>query len=256
LQKVKIFQKSPKELKMSHGQTLETIALARGKAQPAIAIAHLNHYYGQGLLRKQVLFDINLQIDPGEIVIMTGPSGSGKTTLLTLMGSLRSPQEGSLKILGQELLHASPDQMTLARRNIGYIFQAHNLLNFLTAYQNVEMALELQAVTAEDADRRIQKVLTAVGLDHKMQDYPSNLSGGQKQRVAIARALVSQPQIILADEPTAALDKKSGRDVVEIMERLAKDQGCTILLVTHDNRILDLADRIIYMEDGYFRIMN
>jgi putative ABC transport system ATP-binding protein len=220
-------------------------------SKPAISIANLNHYYGQGSLRKQVLFDINLQINRGEIIIMTGPSGSGKTTLLTLMGSLRSIQEGNLSILGQELLDASKEQMTLARRNIGYIFQAHNLLNFLTAYQNIEMALEIQEVTAAEADTRIRTILNAVGLEHRMDYYPSDLSGGQKQRVAIARALVSQPKIILADEPTAALDKKSGRDVVEIMEKLAREQGCTILLVTHDNRILDLADRIIYMEDGY-----
>jgi putative ABC transport system ATP-binding protein len=219
--------------------------------EPAISINHLNHYYGQGSLRKQVLFDINLQIDRGEIVIMTGPSGSGKTTLLTLMGSLRSVQDGNLSILGQALLNASKQQMTLARRNIGYIFQAHNLLNFLTAYQNVEMALEIQDITAAEADTRIRTILSAVELEDRIDYYPSDLSGGQKQRVAIARALVSQPKIILADEPTAALDKKSGRNVVEIMEKLAREQGCTILLVTHDNRILDLADRIIYMEDGY-----
>ena len=220
-------------------------------AAPAISIAQLNHYFGRGALRKQVLYDINLQIDRGEIIIMTGPSGSGKTTLLTLMGSLRSLDEGSLNILGTELFDASKEQMLLTRRNIGYIFQAHNLLGFLTAYQNVEMALEIQDVTAVEADERIREMLAAVGLEHRMDYYPSDLSGGQKQRVAIARALVSQPKIILADEPTAALDKKSGRDVVEIMEKLAREQGCTILLVTHDNRILDLADRIIYMEDGY-----
>lgn len=220
-------------------------------AKPIISMVHLNHYYGQGSLRKQVLFDINLDIARGEIVIMTGPSGSGKTTLLTLMGSLRSPQEGSLKVLGHELFNASKVQMTLARRNIGYIFQAHNLLNFLTAYQNVEMSLEIQDVTADAADERIRSVLAAVGLEQRMHYYPSDLSGGQKQRVAVARALVSQPKIILADEPTAALDKKSGRDVVEIMEKLAREQECTILLVTHDNRILDVADRIIHVEDGY-----
>jgi len=220
-------------------------------AAPAISIAQLNHYFGRGALQKQVLYDINLQIDRGEIIIMTGPSGSGKTTLLTLMGSLRSLHEGSLNILGTELFDASKEQMLLTRRNIGYIFQAHNLLGFLTAYQNVEMALEIQDVTAVEADERIREMLAAVGLEHRMDYYPSDLSGGQKQRVAIARALVSQPKIILADEPTAALDKKSGRDVVEIMEKLAREQGCTILLVTHDNRILDLADRIIYMEDGY-----
>ncbi|PSB18938.1 ABC transporter [Phormidesmis priestleyi ULC007] len=220
-------------------------------SEPTISMTHLNHHYGQGSLRKQVLFDINLQIDRGEILIMTGPSGSGKTTLLTLMGSLRSIQDGSLSILGHELFNASKEQMTLARRDIGYIFQAHNLLNFLTVYQNVEMALEIQTVTAAEADTRIRNVLTAVGLEDRMNYYPSDLSGGQKQRTAIARALVSQPKIILADEPTAALDKKSGRDVVEIMEKLAREQGCTILLVTHDNRILDLADRIICMEDGH-----
>lgn len=217
---------------------------------PAISMTHLNHYYGKGSLQKQVLFDINLQIERGEILIMTGPSGSGKTTLLTLMGSLRSIQDGSLSILGHELSNASKEQMTLARRDIGYIFQAHNLLNFLTTYQNVEMALEIHAVTAAEADTRIRTVLKAVGLEHRMDYYPSDLSGGQKQRVAIARALVSQPKIILADEPTAALDKQSGRDVVDIMQQLAKEQGSTILLVTHDNRILDIADRIIYMEDG------
>ncbi len=217
---------------------------------PAISITHLNHYYGQGSLRKQVLFDINLQIDRGEILIMTGPSGSGKTTLLTLMGSLRSIQDGSLSLLGQDLLNVSKEQMTLARRDIGYIFQAHNLLNFLTVYQNVEMALEIHAVTALEADTRIRNVLRAVGLEHRTDYYPSDLSGGQKQRCAIARALVSQPKIILADEPTAALDKQSGRDVVEIMQRLAKEQNSTILLVTHDNRILDIADRIISLEDG------
>lgn len=220
-------------------------------SSPVISIAHLNHYYGQGNLQKQVLYDINLQIERGEIIIMTGPSGSGKTTLLTLMGSLRSLQAGSLKILGEELLNATKEQMILTRRHIGYIFQAHNLLNFLTVYQNVEMALELQDVSESEADSRIRHILADVGLQERMDYYPSNLSGGQKQRVAIARALVSQPKIILADEPTAALDKQSGRDVVEIMERLAKEQGCTILLVTHDNRILDLADRIINMEDGY-----
>ncbi len=220
-------------------------------SEPAISIAHLNHYYGQGLLQKQILFDINLQIERGEIIIMTGPSGSGKTTLLTLMGSFRSVQQGSLSILGCQLFNASQEQMTLARRHIGYIFQAHNLSNFLTAHQNVEMALEIHDVTASLADARIRNILTAVGLEDRMHYYPSDLSGGQKQRVAIARALVSQPKIILADEPTAALDKKSGRDVVEIMEKLAREKGCTILLVTNDNRILDLADRIIYMEDGY-----
>ena len=220
--------------------------------QPVISIQNLNHYFGQGELKKQVLFDINLEIMPGEIIIMTGPSGSGKTTLLTLMGGLRSAQEGSLKILGQEIRGANKQLLTRLRCQIGYIFQAHNLMSFLTAKQNVRMSLELHdRYLAEDLNAKATAMLESVGLGNRVDYYPENLSGGQKQRVAIARALVSHPKIVLADEPTAALDKQSGRDVVEIMQRLAKEQGCTILLVTHDNRILDIADRIVYMEDGY-----
>ncbi|MCU0534075.1 MAG: DevA family ABC transporter ATP-binding protein [Hydrococcus sp. Prado102] len=218
---------------------------------PVISASHLNHYFGQGELRKQVLFDIDLDIYPGEIVIMTGPSGSGKTTLLTLMGGLRSAQEGSLKILDRELRGATKQELTKLRRNIGYIFQAHNLLTFLTAKQNVKMSLELhEEMLDRDIDKIATSMLETVGLGNRVDYYADSLSGGQKQRVAIARALISHPKIVLADEPTAALDKKSGRDVVEIMQQLAKEQGCTILLVTHDNRILDIADRIIYMEDG------
>jgi putative ABC transport system ATP-binding protein len=221
------------------------------QAEPVISIRNLNHYFGGGELRKQTLFDINLSINPGEIVIMTGPSGSGKTTMLTLMGGLRSAQEGSLKILDREICGAKKIQLQQIRRNIGYIFQAHNLMSFLTAKENVRMSLELHDhFLKQDIDGKAIAMLEAVGLGDRVNYYPESLSGGQKQRVAIARALVSHPQIVLADEPTAALDKKSGRDVVELMQQLAKEQGCTILLVTHDNRILDIADRIIYMEDG------
>jgi putative ABC transport system ATP-binding protein len=221
-------------------------------AEPVISIDSLNHYFGEGKIRKQVLFDINLQINLGEIVILTGPSGSGKTTLLTLMGGLRSAQEGSLTILGQQIYGANKKQLTQLRQQLGYIFQAHNLMSFLTAKENVRLSLELHNhLLNQDLDAKAEAMLEAVGLGNRINYYPENLSGGQKQRVAIARALVSNPKIILADEPTAALDKKSGRDVVELMQKLAKEQGCTILLVTHDNRILDIADRLIYMEDGY-----
>ncbi|MBU7582612.1 MAG: DevA family ABC transporter ATP-binding protein [Nostoc sp. TH1S01] len=225
-----------------------------GNLEPVITVRNLNHYFGAGSLRKQVLFDINLEINPGEIVIMTGPSGSGKTTLLTLLGGLRSAQEGSLKILGQEICGASKRKLTVLRRQIGYIFQAHNLMTFLTAKENVRMSLELHdEYLNENMDAKAIAMLETVGLGERVNYYPEKLSGGQKQRVAIARALVSHPKIVLADEPTAALDKKSGRDVVELMQKLAKEQGCTILLVTHDNRILDIADRIIYMEDGILK---
>ncbi|AFY88925.1 MULTISPECIES: DevA family ABC transporter ATP-binding protein [Chroococcidiopsis] len=221
------------------------------KKEPAIAIHNLNHYYGKGALRKQILFDINLEINPGEITLVTGASGSGKTTLLTLIGCLRSVQEGSLKILGKELFGTSEKQLVKFRRQIGYIFQAHNLLGFLTAKQNVQMSVELNRdLSPSSAEARSTTILQTVGLGHRIDYYPDNLSGGQKQRVAIARALVNHPKIVLADEPTAALDKQSGRDVVELMQSLAKEQGCTILMVTHDNRILDIADRIVDMEDG------
>ncbi len=219
--------------------------------EPVISVRNLNHYFGDGALRKQVLFDINLEIDKSEIVIMTGPSGSGKTTLLTLMGGLRSAQFGSLKILGREMCGSSKQHLTLRCRQIGYIFQAHNLMKFLTAKENVRMSLELHdEMLNQDLDAKAIAMLETVGLGDRANYYPENLSGGQKQRVAIARALISQPKIVLADEPTAALDKQSGRDVVELMQKQALEQGCTILLVTHDNRILDIANRIIYMEDG------
>lgn len=219
--------------------------------EPVIHIQGLNHYFGQGQLRKQVLFDLYARIDAGEIVIMTGPSGSGKTTLLTLIGALRSAQEGSLRVLGQELRNATKEQQIQIRRQAGYIFQGHNLLHALTARQNVQMTLDLHPhLSQQEVHERVEAMLCAVGLGTHLDYYPHELSGGQKQRVAIARALVGHPKIVLADEPTAALDKKSGRDVVEIMRTLAREQGCTILIVTHDNRILDVADRIIHMEDG------
>lgn len=221
------------------------------KTNTAIAIQNLDHYFGQGQLKKQVLFDINLEITIGEIVIMTGPSGSGKTTLLTLIGALRSVQSGSLNILGRELLGARSGELVKARRNTGYIFQAHNLHKSLTALQNVQMGLEVQdKFSRSEIQQKATAMLDKVGLTDRLNYYPDNLSGGQKQRVAIARALVSHPPIVLADEPTAALDSHSGRDVVNLMQTLAKEQGCTILIVTHDNRILDVADRIIHMEDG------
>ncbi|ACK67702.1 ABC exporter ATP-binding subunit, DevA family [Rippkaea orientalis PCC 8801] len=220
-----------------------------------VVIKNLNHYFGEGSLRKQILFDINLTLKSGEVVILKGPSGSGKTTLLTLMGGLRSPQSGSLTVLGQELVGTSKNKLVKIRRNIGYIFQAHNLLDCLTARQNVQMSVELHnGLSAQEVKQKSIKMLEAVGLGDRLNYYPKNLSGGQKQRVAIARALVSHPKMVLADEPTASLDSKSGHDVVQLMQQLAKEQGCTILIVTHDNRILDVADRIIELEDG--RLIN
>ena len=211
----------------------------------------LNHSFGRGNLRKQILFDISTEIPRGEIVIVTGPSGSGKTTLLTLVGALRSAQEGSVRVLGEELRNARPRTLENVRRQIGFIFQQHNLLGALSAVQNVELGLRVRdKLPGTQLRRQASQMLEAVGLADRLHHKPDQLSGGQRQRVAIARALSSNPGILLADEPTASLDKQSGREVVDRMKVLAKEHGTTILLVTHDNRILDIADRIIHLEDG------
>ena len=219
--------------------------------QPAVDVRDVWYRYGKGELAKPVLQGIDLAIAPGEIVLMTGPSGSGKTTLLTLIGALRAVQDGSVSVLGTDLAGATEADRVTLRRRIGFIFQLHNLLEFLTARQNVAMALELDPALAEpERLRRADAALASVGLAGFEDRYPANLSGGQRQRVAIARALVHDPGLILADEPTAALDSKTGGEAVRLLRRLAKEQGRTILLVTHDPRILDIADRIVAMEDG------
>lgn len=216
-----------------------------------VLLRNITFAYGEGELRKAVLRDVDLTVAPGEIVLLTGPSGSGKTTLLTLIGALRAMQEGSARVLGEELAGASERQRVRLRRRIGFIFQNHNLLGFLTARQNVAMSLELDGRHSE-AQRlaRAGEMLTAVGLADHLEKRPAQLSGGQRQRVAIARALAGEPGLILADEPTAALDKQTGQEVVRLLRDLAKGRGVPILLVTHDPRILDLADRIVDMEDG------
>jgi putative ABC transport system ATP-binding protein len=225
------------------------------EAQAVVRIQDLNFAYGSGELRKQILFALTLEIQRGEIVILTGPSGCGKTTLLTLIGALRSMQEGSLQVFGRELHNAANRALVTTRQDIGYIFQAHNLLKSLTARQNVQMSLELHdELSPREIHERAASMLTAVGLGEHLDKYPDQLSGGQKQRVAIARALAPNPKLVLADEPTAALDSHTGRQVVDLMHDLAKQQGCPILLVTHDHRILDIADRILEMEDG--RLVN
>jgi putative ABC transport system ATP-binding protein len=225
-------------------------------ADTPITLEDVCYSYGKGALRKQILFDIGTRIEAGQIVILTGPSGSGKTTLLTLIGALRSAQKGSVRLLGRELLNASEKALIKARRQIGYIFQSHNLLNSLTIHQNVQMALQLGGVRGHEAEERIATVLERVGLGEHEHKFPRELSGGQKQRAGIARALVNRPQVVLADEPTASLDKKSGRDVVELIQDLAREDGSAVILVTHDNRILDIADRILHLEDGRMKSLS
>jgi putative ABC transport system ATP-binding protein len=214
-----------------------------------IRLEAVSYTYDKG--DRPVLREVGLTIAEGEIVLLTGPSGSGKTTLLTLVGALRAMQAGSCTVLGQQLMGATESQRVALRRRIGFIFQQHNLLGFLTARQNVAMALELEPGSTERARlARAGEMLEAVGLGAKTESLPGQLSGGQRQRVAVARALAARPGLVLADEPTAALDRQSGQDVVRLLTDLARQRGVPILLVTHDPRILDIADRIIAMEDG------
>ena len=222
--------------------------------KPLVEIKDLNHWFGDGDQRKQVLRSINLTVQPGEITILLGPSGSGKTTLLTMVGGLRSAQNGSLRIFNEELRQTSKTNLTRLRRKVGFIFQAHNLMPYLNSQQNVRLGLEVVPEWLEQGrltiNYRWNEVLGQVGLGECIDYFPSKLSGGQKQRVAIARALAASPQLLLADEPTAALDKDSGRDVVDLFRALARDTKTAIVMVTHDNKILDIADRIVKLEQG------
>ncbi len=217
----------------------------------AVQIERLSHWFGKGDMRRKVLQSISMEIAVGEVVLLTGPSGCGKTTLLTLIGALRTVEEGNLKVLGHELLGSGRKIRQKLRRQIGMIFQGHNLLRCLTAEQNVQMGADLiQGLSYRVRRDQAREWLRAVGLADHMNKFPHDLSGGQKQRVAIARALAARPKILLADEPTAALDSVTGREVVDLLKRLAVEQACSVLMVTHDPRILDVADRLLKMEDG------
>lgn len=216
-----------------------------------IVIKGLNHSFGLGAARVQTLFDINLQIQKGKLTTLIGPSGSGKTTLLTLMGCLREIQDGSVRLLGHELYGATNEHLNAMRRRLGFIFQAHNLHDSLTALQNVRMGLEVHpAADRSQFDSAASHMLTQLGLQERVNYLPAKLSGGQKQRVAVARALVGNPELVFADEPTAALDREMGLRTIQILKRLGEVRGTTTVMVTHDNRILELADRVLRMEDG------
>ncbi|WP_323007193.1 ATP-binding cassette domain-containing protein [Pseudorhodobacter sp.] len=224
--------------------------IIRPAAAPIVAQG-VNHYFGLGEARKQAIWDLNLTIKRGTLTILMGPSGSGKTTVLTLMGCLRNVQEGSVSLLGHELRGATEAQLVLLRRRLGFIFQAHNLHESLTAMQNVLMGLQVHGPgDAAKQQAAARHMLGLLGLADRVDYLPGNLSGGQKQRVAVARALVANPEVIFADEPSAALDKDSGRVVVEMLKTLGQTRNTTTVMVTHDNRIMDLADRIITLEEG------
>ena len=217
----------------------------------SVVVDNLSHAFGQGEMRRAVLQNISFSIEPGEVVLLTGPSGCGKTTLLTLIGALRTVQQGEVSVLGESLHGAGRRRRQQVRRRIGMIFQGHNLLRCLTAEQNVQMGADLLPDLSYRARRdEARQWLRAVGLEDHMAKVPHDLSGGQKQRVAIARALAANPRLLLADEPTAALDSRTGREVVELLRRLAREQSCAVLMVTHDPRIVDVADRLLQMEDG------
>ena len=219
--------------------------------EAVIAVRDLTYAFGEGPLRREVLHGITTEFHRGEIAIIMGPSGSGKTTLLTLVGALRSVQGGEVRVDGEDLGGLRAGDLARVRQRIGFIFQAHNLMEALTACQNVQMALVGgPEATGEGTRAMALRALAEVGLAEQAHRFPRQLSGGQKQRVAIARALVRRPRIILADEPTASLDRETGRDVVERLRTLAKKEGCTVVLVTHDYRILDTADRIVHLEEG------
>ena len=216
-----------------------------------ITVTGLIHAFGDGTARKTVLDGVNVSFYPGEIVIVMGPSGAGKTTLLSLVGALRFVQEGSVQVGGKELNKAPGALLRGVRRRIGFIFQEHNLLNSLTACENIQLALATDpGVSRRESKKRALQLLDQVGLADHADKLPRQLSGGQKQRIAIARALVREPEIILADEPTAALDSTSGRTVLDILSGLAKQNGRAVVIVTHDPRALDYCDRIIHIEDG------
>jgi putative ABC transport system ATP-binding protein len=216
-----------------------------------VVVEGLNHWFGTGEARKQAIFDVSLTVARGSLTVLMGPSGSGKTTVLTLMGCLREVQKGSVRLLGTELRGADVAAQEAMRRRLGFIFQAHNLHESLTARQNVLMGLQVHGRgDPSRQDAAAEHVLDLLGLGHRIDYLPANLSGGQKQRVAIARALASNPEIVFADEPTAALDHDSGLLVVRMLKQLGADRGTTTVMVTHDNRIFELADRIVTLEDG------
>jgi putative ABC transport system ATP-binding protein len=217
----------------------------------AISVRDVTKTYVEGTRPVKVLHGVDFDVEQGEVVLLMGPSGSGKTTLLSIMGCILRATSGSVKVAGQEVAMLSERELPAIRlRHIGFVFQGFNLFPTLTVGENIELALDLKGMRGERAKQEGRSLLEQVGLAAKYDSFPSDLSGGQKQRVAIARALAGAPRVILADEPTAALDSHSGRNVMEMMRELARTHGRAVVVVTHDSRVVEFADRIVYMEDG------
>jgi putative ABC transport system ATP-binding protein len=236
---------------IEHSQV--NLAVARPMVKElAVRAEGVSYRFGEGEARTQVLFDNSLEIGRGEVVIMTGPSGSGKTTLLTLIGALRRMQQGRLTVLDRDVATLDERAAVELRKNIGFIFQSHNLFSSLSALENVRMATALRGGSVRQMNERCARLLAQLGLGERLDHLPTQLSGGQRQRVAIARALVNSPALVLADEPTAALDAESGQIVLSLLRKLADGmERTTVLIVTHDQRVIDHADRVVSMMGGH-----
>jgi putative ABC transport system ATP-binding protein len=220
-------------------------------ASHAIEVRDLTKTYGSGNTAYQALKGVDFVASPGEFVMLSGPSGSGKTTLLSVLGCVLTPTTGLVKLLGEDISRASEQDLPRLRLSyIGFVFQSHNLIEALSARENIATLLKLRGWSSRDGAREAMRLLEAVGLADKASSRPRELSGGQRQRVAIARALAGAPPILLADEPTAALDAHNGHAVTDLLRVLAKEHGHTVVVVTHDQRIFHLADRIVHIEDG------
>lgn len=219
--------------------------------EPIISVRGLSKTYHEGATEVPALRGVELDVYPGELVLLMGPSGSGKTTLLSIMGCILTPTAGSVRIAGREVTRLGEKELPRVRlQHIGFVFQGFNLFPTLTAGENVELMLDLNGIHGTPAKMRARELLLQVGLGDKYDSFPSDLSGGQKQRVAIARALAGDPEIILADEPTAALDSHTGRAVMQMMRDLSHERGRAVVIVSHDSRVLEFADRTVTIEDG------
>lgn len=224
----------------------------------AVEVENLTKIYGKGDTAVTALADATFQVEPGELVAILGPSGSGKTTLLTSIGLINEPTHGKVVIDGtvvaNEGWQAGLDLKRIRREKLGFIFQSHNLIPFLTALENVMVALELNHQPKKEAKKRAEELLVSLNLGRRFNNYPAGLSGGEAQRVAIARALANKPKVILADEPTAALDTENGKNVMSLLKTLAVENHSAILVVTHDHRMVEGFDRVFHVHDG--RIVN
>jgi putative ABC transport system ATP-binding protein len=219
--------------------------------EPVLSLQHVSKIYQEGRHEVVAVEAASLEVYPGEVILILGPSGSGKTTLLSIMGCLLSPNRGEVRVGGRDVSGLSDGELSSLRSQyIGFVFQSFNLLDFLSVRKNVEVALNLAKIGGPTARERATRILEQVNLSHRLNFYPKRLSGGEKQRVSVARALATNPRLLLADEPTGNLDSASGRIVVELLTKLARQQGSAVVIVTHDPRIMDFADRVLYLEDG------